>query len=91
MSLSRVTVLIGVNNSGKTSLIMALNLALGNYARHLSEEDFYIDNNDKRVKEILVDLRIISIDGNGKRQHSFSEDWQVEFGDKIQSDINGYQ
>ena len=40
MSLSRITGLIGTNNSGKTSLLKALHLALGDYSRQLSEEDF---------------------------------------------------
>lgn len=39
VSLPRITVLIGANNSGKTSLIKALQLAIGDYARFLSEED----------------------------------------------------
>ena len=58
ISLSRVTVLIGTNNSGKTSLLKALQLALGDYSRQLSEEDFHIGIDDKRVPEILIDVRI---------------------------------
>jgi len=49
VSLPRITVLIGPNNSGKTSLIKALQLAIGDYARFLSEEDFYIDSDDGLV------------------------------------------
>jgi len=90
ISLSRVTVLIGTNNSGKTSLLKALHLALGDYSRQLSEEDFYIDTDDKRVEEILIDVRIVPVN-DGVRVQLFNEDWQVEFNDKIQAEGNGNQ
>lgn len=91
VSLSRVTVLIGTNNSGKTSLLKALQLALGNYSRYLSEEDFYIGADDNRVSEILVDVKIIPVDGNGIRTQKFNDEWTTEFGDKIKAETNGNQ
>ena len=36
-----MTVLIGPNNSGKTTVLKAVGLALGDYGRHVTEEDFY--------------------------------------------------
>lgn len=90
ISLSRVTVLIGTNNSGKTSLLKALHLALGDYSRQLSEEDFHIGTDDKRVEEILIDVRIVPVN-DGVRVQLFNEDWQVEFNDKIQAEGNGNQ
>lgn len=91
MSLPRVTVLIGTNNSGKTSLLKALQLALGDYSRYLSEEDFYIGADDKRISEIIVDVRIVPIDGDGIRTQRFNDEWTTEFGDKIQAEANGSQ
>lgn len=91
MSLPRVTVLIGTNNSGKTSVIKALQLALGDYSRYLAEEDFYIDADDHRVDSILVDVRIVAIDLEGKRKPIFDDEWAESFGDKIQSEANGNQ
>lgn len=91
MSLSCVTVLIGANNSGKTSILRALQLALGDYSRYLSEEDFHIGTDDKRVQQILVDIRIIPVDVDGKRKQSFDEDWVIIFGDKIKAEANGNQ
>jgi putative ATP-dependent endonuclease of OLD family len=91
ISLSRVTVLIGTNNSGKTSLLKALQLALGDYSRQLSEEDFHIDIDDKRVPEILIDVRIVPVNNNGQRVPLFHDDWKIEFGDKIQAEANGNQ
>ena len=91
VSLPRVTVLIGTNNSGKTSLLKALQLALGNYSRYLSEEDFHIGADDKRVSEILVDVRIVPADGDGIRTKIFNDEWATEFGDKIKAETDGNQ
>lgn len=91
VSLPRIAVLIGPNNSGKTSLIKAFQLALGDYARNLSEEDFYIAPDDKRASEIIVDIRVVPINDKENRTANFDEVWLTEFGDKIQSEANGYQ
>lgn len=91
MSFPRVTVLIGANNSGKTSVLKAMQLALGDYSRYIAEEDFYIGADGKRVTEIIVDVRIISVDSTGNRKQHFNEEWATEFGDKIQSEANNNQ
>ncbi|MCA6610565.1 MAG: AAA family ATPase [Pseudanabaena sp. M158S2SP1A06QC] len=92
MSLPRVTLLIGMNNSGKTSVLKALQLALGDYSRYLSEEDFYIGNDDKRADEIVVDVRIVPVDEQGDRIDTFDDDWLAEFGGgRIQSEANSRQ
>lgn len=91
LNLSRMTVLLGVNNSGKTSVLKALQLALGDYQRYLSEEDFYINDKQQRAKEIVVDIKIIPLDDKGSPTASFDDNWTIEFGDKIQSSANGEQ
>ena len=88
--LPRVTVLMGQNNSGKTSVIKALQLALGDYSRYLSDEDFHIGEDERRQEIISVDLRFIAIEGKG-RAIEFSEEWRQEFGDKIQAEADGKQ
>ncbi|SFN69027.1 ATP-dependent nuclease [Xenorhabdus japonica] len=90
ITLPRVTVLLGQNNAGKTSVIKALQLAIGDYSRYLSDEDFHIGEDEKRQEAITVDLRFIAVD-DGARAKEFSEDWQQVFGDKIQSEPDGSQ
>ncbi len=91
VTLPRVTVLIGMNNSGKTSVLKALQLALGDYSRYLSAEDFFINSDDKTVTSILIDIRIISVNKNGEREKEFSPEWLEEFSDKIQAEVDGSQ
>ena len=91
ISLPRITVLIGTNNSGKTSFIKAIQLAMGDYARYLSEEDFHIGPDEKRVSEIIVDIRVVPAALDGSRVPNFDVEWLTEFGDKIQSEANGNQ
>lgn len=91
MTLSRVTVMFGANNTGKTSVLKAIQLALGDYSRHVAEEDFNIDSDEKRVQEILVDIRIIPVDETGGRKQVFDDAWVIEFGDKIKSESDGNQ
>ncbi|EML9903845.1 TPA: AAA family ATPase [Morganella morganii] len=88
--LPRVTVLFGQNNAGKTSIIKALQLSLGDYSRYLSDEDFHIGDDEKRQDNIVIDLRFIALD-RGIRTSEFSESWQQEFGDSIQAEADGKQ
>ncbi|HAU1368095.1 TPA: AAA family ATPase [Legionella pneumophila] len=91
ISFAPMTVLIGQNNSGKTTVLKALSLALGDYSRYVTDEDFYIgtdtQNNETRAEKIVIDVRIVSLENDGK----FSQAWQAEFGDKIKSQADGKQ
>lgn len=91
VSLPRIAVLTGENNSGKTSLLKALQLSLGDYSRALSEEDFYIGSDGSPASEILVDIRIVSVNASGARIPQFSTDWIAELGDKIKAEAAGGQ
>lgn len=90
IALPRVTVLLGQNNAGKTSVIKALQLAIGDYSRYLSDEDFHIGEDGKRQEAITVDIRLIPVAGEA-RASEFSEEWQQELGAKIQAEADGKQ
>ncbi len=79
VSLGRFTLLTGMNNAGKTSFLRALNLALGVDRRSVEADDFYAgphEAEDGKAQEIVIDVRIIPVDGDGKRGRTFSEEWE---------------
>ena len=90
IALPRVTVLLGQNNAGKTSVIKALQLAIGDYSRYLSDEDFHISEEGKHQEAITVDIRLIPL-ADKARASEFSEEWQQELGPKIQAEADGKQ
>lgn len=79
MTLSETTVLTGMNNVGKTSVLKALQLLFGN-SSFLSVEDLYI-NKDKKSDIIIVDAKIEVIDEKGERTNRFPEIWEISFGE----------
>lgn len=89
IALNNTTVLIGQHNSGKTSIIKALHLALGDYMKYLSKEDFHLDSSGNQAQEIIVDIRIIPTDQDGTRINTFSTGWQRILQDNIQVDSSG--
>lgn len=86
--LCETSVLTGMNNAGKTSVLKALQIVLGNFS-FLSAEDLHIENN-VRAERIIVDVRIIAVDDDGKRIEDFSEDWDIVLkAANIEHDIAG--
>lgn len=86
--LCETSVLTGMNNAGKTSVLKALQIVLGNFS-FLSAEDLHIENN-VRAEKIIVDVRIIAVDDNGRRIEDFSEDWDIVLkAANIEHDIEG--
>ena len=74
LPLEDTTLLTGCNNVGKTSILRALQLALGNNA-FLSQEDLFISSSGNRADKIIVDIKFIPIDDSGKQISEFDEDW----------------
>jgi putative ATP-dependent endonuclease of OLD family len=75
VELEQTTVLTGMNNTGKTSFLKALQIALGN-RQFISQDDFFIKNND-RAKNIIIDVLIVPVDADGYQKDDFSEDWEI--------------
>jgi len=85
MDLSSTTVLTGMNNVGKTSILKALQLAMGS-RNNIAIEDFNI-HEGIRAGKIIVDIRIVPVDDNGNREENFNDDWEIYFGsDNLQLD-----
>ena len=76
INLSQTTVLTGTNNVGKTTILKALQLALGSRS-FLTVDDLYVDAAFQAPK-IIIDIRIIPVDENNTRIDNFNEDWEVE-------------
>ncbi|MEM5501223.1 AAA family ATPase [Ahrensia kielensis] len=90
-SLSKTTVFIGTNNSGKTSFIKALQLALGDYQRYVTNEDFLINESDEKTDQIIIDVRFVPVDNEGNRRPDFTSEWVEEFGPGIQQEPDAKQ
>lgn len=89
ISLENITVLTGCNNVGKTSILKALQLALGN-TNFLTQEDFYVDDSGT-AKQIIIDILFIPVDVNGNKSNSFTEEWESIFTEScIQYDSEGF-
>ncbi len=77
VELNKTTILTGMNNSGKTTFLKALQLALGN-RQFISQDDFFIHENTISEK-IIIDLLIIPLDNDNKQCENFSENWEILF------------
>lgn len=77
VELEQTTILTGMNNTGKTSFLKALQLSLGN-RQFISQDDFFIQGSLVSEK-IIIDLFIVPIGNDGKRCEDFLEDWEILF------------
>ena len=76
LALSRLTMLIGPNNSGKTSFLEALFAAMGTGKRFLSSDDIYIRPDESTPplnRTILIDVLIKPTDQKGDLCDTFPE------------------
>lgn len=98
VNLNPITILVGTNNSGKTTFLRALNSVLGITRNQINQDDLFIgkdgnyllDENGNPKKEIIIDIRIVPIDENGKRQNEFDQKWSSKLGGTDrQSDSQG--
>ena len=88
ISLEPTTVLTGMNNTGKTSFLKALQIVFGN-RQFISQDDFYISGNNVENK-IIIDAKIVPINDKGEIESEFSELWEILFtDDRIRQDRDG--
>lgn len=77
VNLEPVTVLTGMNNTGKTSFLKAIQIALGN-RQFISQDDFYVSDNNSSDK-IIVDIKIVPVGEDVKICNDFNANWEVLF------------
>lgn len=89
MSLDNTTLLTGINNVGKTSVLKALQLALGSRG-FLTYEDLNVHNGV--VKDsIIIDLKFSAIDASNQPATDFDEIWEIELkADNIKFSDEGF-
>jgi len=84
--LDECTMLVGKNNCGKSNIIQAIGLAFS--FTSISKEDVYTSPeepyNDER--KVIIDVRIVPIDGKGIVQDTFSDVWTRAIGDSVSID-----
>ena len=79
--------MVGANNSGKTTLLRALNSVLGITRSQINQDDLFVDKEgNKSSNEITIDVRIISVDENGVQIKHFDSKWSSKLGVGIQTD-----
>lgn len=82
ISLQPVTLLVGANNSGKTTFLQALNIALGINKIQITKDDLFIDSNGNQLdnKIITIDIRIVSTNDTNEKVEDFIQPWLGIFG-----------
>jgi len=85
INLHQTTILVGGNNSGKTTFLQALNIALGVNKKQLTKDDLFIDKDGNQVDNtILIDIRIIPVNSSMERIDDFGTQWLSVFGSDAQ-------
>lgn len=85
MPLGRSSILLGPNNSGKSTVLKALELALSDETA-VTKEDFHVNEIGCFGRELSVDIRFVPINAQSERLSLFSEDWQKVFSGLIRKD-----
>lgn len=81
VSLKQITILVGANNSGKTTFLRAINSVLGIAKNQINKDDLFVDKNGTNPEqEIVIDIKIVPIDDSGKRVKEFPQEWTSKLG-----------
>ncbi|GLC79423.1 ATP-dependent nuclease [Lacrimispora brassicae] len=82
LNLGKTNILIGQNNSGKSNLLKAVDLALGGY-REISESDVFISADERLAhdKIAIIDILLKPLNSEGIIQKTFSDFWTSVFTD----------
>jgi putative ATP-dependent endonuclease of OLD family len=85
IELSETNILIGQNNSGKTSFMEAINYALNSGKNDFSEDDFFADTED--FNPILSEPIKVVLEFRESAENTFSDNYFYLFDKNIQYDV----
>jgi putative ATP-dependent endonuclease of OLD family len=88
ITLNPFSVFFGMNDSGKSNLLNALNLAFN--GGNITEADVFNSPKYPYSKEesVIIDLMFIPINEKGNRVKNFDDDWGLHFGINVNTDSN---
>lgn len=75
--LEPMTVIVGSNNSGKTTFLKALQIAFGNYSSISIDDFFYSDTNI--CDNIIIDVLVIPVNSDLEQIDEFEDSWAAVF------------
>lgn len=78
VNLEDVTVLTGMNNSGKTTFLKALQIVFGN-RQFITKDDFYVSDGQEAIDKIVIDVKIVPVEADNKICSEFSDVWEELF------------
>ncbi|MFZ3058606.1 MAG: AAA family ATPase [Candidatus Methanoperedens sp.] len=86
--LEPLTLLVGQNNYGKTSLLRCLELALGTSNKNFNHDDIFIHKNEvlPNDRKVIIDILIVPVDNDNKQIAAFEGIWKEHLGMMIQQD-----
>lgn len=95
VALDELTVLIGENNSGKTSFLNALYAAIGVGQRVITEEDVFLAKGESKLPQarmITIDVFIRPVDNTGNLSDNFpaGSPWLELWGNGVVQDDDGH-
>ena len=74
LNLGSLTVLVGANNAGKTTILDSLQAAIGASRKALGKEDIHLSEKETDVpkeRKAIIDVLIYPTDGNGTKADNF--------------------
>lgn len=81
-----ITLLVGANNSGKTTFLRALNIALNTEEKFISQDDLFINKDGKPLPEgeriIIIDVKIVPAGHAIRFDEKWIYDWTKVFQDR---------
>lgn len=88
VKLSDFSVLFGMNDSGKSNIVHALKIGLGNVSIDLTDIYSSPQNPFNTTKSVIVDLLFVPMDESKKRAQRFNDSWGLHLGVNVMSDEN---